>query len=375
MNMKKIAILGAGISGLATAWYLHKRFGDKIQLTIIEKSYRVGGWIQTIHKEGFLFEIGPHGFRPHPDTLALIQELDLTKELIATSKEASKRYLYVDGKLQPLGPWFCLRLGLLSVLFREHKIPSTTEEDESIESFFLRRTNKKITESLIDPLVTGIFGGDYRKLSIRSNFPTLFAWEQKSGSLTRGFFRREKKKREKHSLYSFREGMETLPRALAQKLPPEIKLSTPYDEKIEADHIISCIPPKDIPKVTLTTVNLGYRCPVLPKKGYGYLIPSKEKEEILGMLWDSEIFPEQNKPHETRLCVILREASDPLKAALNALEKHLGITKEPDAHHITVARECIPQLTVGHYKRKYEGVCTIGINNCIAHAKEVASQL
>ncbi len=373
--MKKITILGAGISGLATAWYLHKQFGDKIQLTIIEKSDRIGGWIKTVEKEGFLFEIGPRGFRPHPATLSLVEELGLTKELIPANNQARKRYLYVDGKLQPLTPWFALRLGLLSVLWKERKIPPSTEEDETIESFFLRRTNRQITETLIDPLVSGIFGGDYRQLSIRSNFPTLFAWEQKYGSLTKGFFAREKKKKDKHSLYSFREGMETLPRAIAEQLPAEIKLSTPYDEKIEADQIISCIPPTDIPKVTLTTVNLGYRTHVLPKKGYGYLIPSKEKEDILGVMWDSEIFPEQNGPHETRLCVILRESPDPLKTALDALQKHLGITEKPDAHLITVAKECIPQLTVGHHERKYEGVCTIGVNNCIAHAKEVATQL
>ncbi|NGX53978.1 MAG: Protoporphyrinogen oxidase [Chlamydiae bacterium] len=369
---KHILILGAGISGLSTAWYLHKRFKDDIKLTIVEKSNRVGGWIQTINKEGFLFERGPRGFRPHPTTLALVNELGLDKELIHAEPAAKRRYLYMNQKLQPITPPFLFRLGLLSVLWRERKIPPSTEEDESIESFFLRRTNRRLAETLIDPLTTGIFGGDYRKLSIRSCFSTLHEWEQQHGSIIRGMLAtRKTRTKSKGPLCSFREGMETLPRRLAEKLPAEIKLSS-SPEGIEADHTISCLPPPDLPRTTLTTVSLGYRTPILKKRGFGYLIPSKEKETILGVTWDSEIFPIQNRENQTRLCVILRESEDPLRTAQEALERHLGITAAPDVHEINLAKNAIPQLTVGHHKREYEGVCSVGINNCIVHAEKVA---
>ncbi len=83
--------------------------------------------------------------------------------------------------------------------------------------------------------------------------------------------------------------------------------------------------------------------------------------------------PEPGKP-DPALCVILRESKDPLQTAREALERHLDITAKPDVYEINVAKNAIPQLTVGHHKREYERVCTVSLNNCIIQAKKTASQ-
>ena len=325
-----ITILGGGISGLATAWHLR----DQAEVTIVEKSPRLGGRIQTIQKKEFFFERGPRGFRPHPATLALIRELGLEKELIRAHPASRKRYLYLNGRLQRVNLPFLFRHGLLTALWNDHKAAPSQTEDETIEQFFLRRTNRKLTENLIDPLTVGLFGGDYRNLSMKRCFPKLWEWEKHYGSLLKGVLANRKSHHQ--PLLSFRGGMETMVRTLARKLPAEIKLSTTGN-----GGDFSCFPPPDLPHLTVTVVNFGYRSPVLKKRGSCYLVPSSEKSPVLGVIWDSEIFP---VARQTKLCVILRhEPENPYDIALENLKRHLGITQRPDVYDIHGVKNGLPQ--------------------------------
>lgn len=152
---------------------------------------------------------------------------------------------------------------------------------------------------------------------------------------------------------------------------PHIKLKLSNGTTIEADHLFLAIPPaplkKLIPEVSListgsvASINVGYSKNLLPKKGFGYLIPSQEEEDILGMVFDSSAFPHQNKAREeTRITIMIGGKKHPFvdtysketleDIALKALKKQLLISTRPDALHISILKNAIPQYFVGHEK-------------------------
>ena len=178
----KVLIVGGGITGLAAAWYIKKKNPD-CHITLLEKSNRLGGSIQTHRENGLLFELGPRTFRlgASPKLLQLINDLGLD---ILISKTDSTRYLLYKGALR--SSLFFLPM-LLPHLFKEPFIKPTEKKDESIYDFAARRFSPKIANTLFDPLALGIYAGDIRRLSMRACFPTLFEWEQKQGSLLKGF--------------------------------------------------------------------------------------------------------------------------------------------------------------------------------------------
>ena len=236
-----------------------------------------------------------------------------------------------------------------------------------------------------------------------------------------------------YSLFSLKEGMETLTTALENGLKEHIIVSNGAKAlhfqsdgieielsdgtRLKADHLYSTLPAaalatllaphtqalgkklKSIPAASLAVVNLGYRSPVLKKRGFGYLIPSSEKQEILGVVWDSCVFPQQNRdPNETRLTVMMGGAHQPqivstddsqiMEIALDSLSKHLGVDAEPDAVGIKRITEAIPQYVLGHIQKVKEieaaaaslsdrltilgsSFYGVSVNDCIAKAKEV----
>ncbi len=160
--MRHIVILGAGISGLSTAWFLKKRFGKEIALTIIDKSKRPGGWMQTSHTGGFLFEQGPHSCRATGAglaTLQLAEELGLQDHVVTADPASHIRYLYHNQSLQrlPTGPLSCLfsplMKGIIPALIRDWRTPPGNQDDESIYDFFSRRFGPSIAERFADYLL------------------------------------------------------------------------------------------------------------------------------------------------------------------------------------------------------------------------------
>lgn len=387
----RIVILGAGISGLALAWALQRRYGSEIALTLVEASPRVGGWIRTFDQEGFLFDIGPRACRPDgaEATLNLIEELGLQSSLIHASPAAKQRYLYTKGKLEPL-PTSLFRFltspltrPMLWRLFNEWRVGRGAEE-ESIHAFISRRLGAHTADLLFDPLTLGIHAGDSRVLSMKACFPKLVEWERSAGSLTRGFLRSRRQPASKNGcLFSLVGGMQELVDALGAQLAADIRLGMralaiqgnrvllSTGESLLADRIYTALPAsaaadvlaeaapqssrllKTIPANTVTVVNLGYRSPQLALEGFGYLIPSCERESILGVVWDSSVFPQQNRWRgQTRLTVMIAGAkSDAKDVACEAVERHLGIRRRADVSVITVAPHAIPQYTLGHLDR------------------------
>lgn len=342
----KVLVLGGGISGLSAAWALSRKFPNA-QITLLEKSSRLGGVIETKREGEFLYELGPRTFAFHrsKSLLQLIQEVGLEKELIFS--KGGKRYLYQQGRLQTI-PIFSL---LPRLLFCR----KSDQEDESIYEFAKRNFNRKIAETLFDPLTLGIYAGDIRKLSMRSCFPKFWEGAFFSGMKTGG-------------LFTLRRGMGSLIEELQKQLPVEFVFNTTVESigaqfvaangKIwEADQIVSTLPAAAIGSLlgehfttqSLWVVNLLFKEKVLKKKGYGYLIPTREKEALLGMVWDSSIFPELNQG--TVLTALIRpETEDPIAAALDAIRRHLRIDAIPETRSY-FASNAIPQFEVGYWQK------------------------
>lgn len=409
--MKHFVILGAGLSGLATAWFIRKR-NPSCQVTLLEKSDRVGGWIQTVKKGGHLFELGPRGFRPKGLgvlTKELCLELGLDKEWVFASTDAKKRYLLLEGKLQSLSPWMlCKKIGLRG-LINDLKHPAGEEEDETIDSFFSRHFHPSFMKDIVSPCLQGIFGGDCKHLSIKSCLPLIYQWQTKKGSLLKAIW--NQKRSSEPPLISFEKGMETLPLKLAEGLTIHFNVQIQKIEEkkvvtssgtIEGDHMIctlplpslsECLPSAyavlhPLPFVSLTTVSLSFSVPVLRKSGFGYLVACEKEKGLLGMTFDSAVFPQQNRGAETRLCALLRGIFSEKEALLvtkEALSKHLKIKESPEHVWIQNSSYAVPQFPVGFQKRLRslspslafvgQSYGAIGVNGCIHQAHLVAQKL
>lgn len=368
----KIRIVGGGITGLAAAWYAQKRF-QQASITLYEKQNRLGGWIQTSFEGGFLFEKGPRTFQASRSGAlkALIDELGIPT--IASSPHAKKRFIYHKGKLRSIGSFIPM---LIPYFVRELFIKPRDKGDESIYSFASRRFSPRIAKLFFDPLTLGIYAGDIHKLSIRSCFPALHKMEQKYGSLVRAGLKGKSSKQK--GLFTIKSGMQTLVDQLEKQLKCEFVLNKEVErvskdhviidgERVGADLVLDARPP-NLPKNSIWVVNLGYNQDILQKKGFGYLVPSMEGESVLGVIFDSSIFPEQNQPHQTRLTAMVRsQEKEPKKRVLNALKTHLGIDETPALCSQFLAFEAIPQFCVGC------GVeANISVDACIRRGRDLA---
>lgn len=334
LSHSPVKIKGAGIRGLALAYFLKQQ---GIPSVIYEASHRAGGWIRTIEAEGFLFEAGPRGFRAGPTALKMIRDLGLQEKLITADPLAKKRFLYHKGKLCSMAPFMPrLCLGLIKDLI----LPRETEE-LSVREYFTRRLGAWCMDHLIDPLTAGIYAGDTRRLSAQKCFPSLT-----QGSILKGLVSQSK-----FPLVSFQEGMQTLVNRLME------------DQEIQwgvSDAICDwdCTPNPKEEAVSLVAVNMGWKELDLKVKGFGYLIPSVEKEPILGAVFDSCSFPSQNRtPHEGRITVMMGGAAYPeaidlpdeeIKSiAWKAMSRHLRLTQPPELMIVHKARKAILQPVIG----------------------------
>lgn len=198
-----VVILGGGIGGLSTAYYLLKSSTHKVVL--IEATNRLGGWIRSERQpSGLVLEQGPRTLRPVGEaglnTLNLIEELnqcDKVKPILPSHPAAKNRFIYTLGKLHALPtsiksifevqPPFTKSLS--NILFHEWKATAKYVEDDSIYNFVKRRFGSEIAEYAVSPLICGICGGDSKKISVNFLLSDMFEKEQKYGSITKAYLR------------------------------------------------------------------------------------------------------------------------------------------------------------------------------------------
>ncbi|CAM3984506.1 protoporphyrinogen oxidase [Saccharibacillus endophyticus] len=206
---QRILVLGGGISGLASAFYLAKQAkeqGISLEITIVEESEQLGGRLRTENREGCLIEKGPDSFIARKTAiLDLTAELGLTGELVPTNPNAKTSYILHKGKMHPMPMGFILgiptklspfiRTGLISPMGKlraalDLVLPKKQGKgDEALGDFIERRLGKEVLERITEPLLAGIYAGDTRSLSLNATFPQFKAMEEREGSLIKGMAR------------------------------------------------------------------------------------------------------------------------------------------------------------------------------------------
>ena len=349
--MTRIVVVGAGISGLATAYRLRQAL-PAAHITVLEQRDRPGGTIWTEERDGFRVEVGANGFLDTKlSTLALCHELGLGGRLVPAGDSAGRnRYLFWEGKLQALpGGWRAFlgsgllswrgKLRLLSEPFRRRR---RCGADESVAAFARRRAGREAADVLADALVTGIHAGDPALLSVRAAFPRLCAYEEQYGSVFRGMLAAALRRRAEAAargqvsatgkMWSFREGLRLLIETLQGRLQGQLCLGaavtrlekgvaeghrpcwTVYGEGQErwtADAVVLTCPAHrqaavlhdldrgladeiaGIVSNKVAVVALGYRRDDVPGdlQGFGYIAPQRTRRDVLGVQWCSSIFP------------------------------------------------------------------------------------
>lgn len=408
----RIAVLGGGLTGLSASWFLQEAGFD---VRLFEQGSRTGGLVQTINREGFLFELGPYTMRggDYPSTAKLIKALGLESQLLFPSSSDIKRYVYADGSLQAVPSrlhhlfFSPLTKGLFRSLIKDWRHLPQLNGDESISCFFERHFGQHVVDYLVDPFVSGIYAGDSKRLSLQACFPSLKTMEEENGSLLKSFFKSKKKKKTSFELpqlakvpcFSFKEGMQTLTDALTNKLAQRVHLNQQIvalkktDKKLKIvtfngeerlfDYIISTMPAyqlasvlgyselKDLQFSSVVSVHFGYHKDLLKKKGFGHLSLFNPSSPVLGMIWGSSLFPTRSlSKNATCLSIMLGGARHPsveglsdetlIQFSLQAVFEQLGITEEPDVHFVHRANHAIAQYEVGYEEWKKEVLKRIG---------------
>jgi oxygen-dependent protoporphyrinogen oxidase len=427
MNKISVGIIGGGISGLAAGHFLKSRLGEQLDLTIFEKEDRLGGTIGTTRKDGYLADWGPNGFLDRePLTLEFISEIGLGEKLYPSNTLSEKRFIYRNRKLWEISanPIKFMKSGLLSPGGRarialEYFVPRKSgAADESIFAFVARRIGREAAETLIDPMVSGIYGGDAEKLSLGACFPVMEQMERDFGGLIKAMIKKRKdnKKSGKKGgpagpsghLTSFRGGLFTLVEHLEKLLSAHIRkgvevrtierrdrqiLIDTTDGIYAFDQVIIATPSyvaagflrplskeaaddlADIPYSNLAVACQGYKIEEIgmPLDGFGFLVPHNQRLDILGSIWTSVIFPEQTPEGHALFRTMLGGARNNSiielgeerlgELAHENLSKIMGIKAKPSFQEIIIWKDAIPQYTLGHrdrLKRIEAGLDAIG---------------
>ena len=426
-NPVQALIVGAGISGLTTAFALRKA---GIDARIVDGASRPGGLIQSMRRDGYLVECGPQSFSGNASLTSICRDLEiLDRRILADSK--APRFVLINGALEkvPLGPGLLVsplmgggtRTALFRDVFGRSEAP---DSDESVASFIRRKFSPTLLDRLVGPFVSGIYAGDPEKLSLRAAFPILYEAEQTSGSVLRGLLKvmkaRKAKRgplpREKPTLQTFREGNDTLVRALAEKLGAYLSLEAevisirPLDpgrepktprfrvglhtpsgtEFLETERLVLAVPTDRAGKLLaplgrafesqlrtvdysgVAVVSLGYRKEDVghPLDGFGFLVPRSSGLTVLGTVWNSSLFPGRAPGHHVLLTSFVGGATNPdatkqpadqLVALVHREIKPLMQLREgPVFSNVSVWPRALPQYNLGHTARM------AAINNCRA---------
>ena len=406
--MRKVAVIGAGITGLSAAYELQKR---RCTVRLFESSPRAGGVIRSERQAGFLCEYGPSSMRlMRPEVEALLHELDLSGEIIEADPHRNKRFILRNGKptaiaASPLGiaasPLLSipakLRLAIEPFIARWK-----SESDESVADFVGRRFGREALANIAGPLITGIYAGDVERLSMKYAFERIWRMEQDHGSVIRGAAREASKRKRRGGSTGFRiislkEGLESLPKALGSLLGRSLltevelisirksaqwQLSWRKDGREGNDGfdaLVLALPSfraaalpfsrklaralaflRSIPYVPITVLVTGHRREDVthPLDGHGMLVPQNERKNLLGTIFSSTMFPGRAPRDHVTLTTIVGGAHQPelvdlprrelARSVIGDLREILGVRGRSVIEKQHSWKKAIPQFEIGH---------------------------
>jgi oxygen-dependent protoporphyrinogen oxidase len=449
-------IIGAGISGLGVAARLAMQGNDVL---VLEKALHVGGTMTSERLEGYLIDFGPTTIL-HTTPLFddLVRYAGLEKEICFASAHSKQRFVVRDGAMHalPMGPGTFLTTRLFSFkakmrLLQEPFISKGGAVEESIGDFTHRRLGREFLEYAIGPFVSGVYAGDPSRLSVQWAFPKIHALEHNYGSLIKGAIKgaRDRKKRQANTgegrkdtanVFSFVHGNGSLPEAIAAKLGQRVVLGCEINRLMRDEHgfevtydgpdgpaqargrcVILAIPAyaldpymrmcnpqypgglDAIEYAPVVQIFLGFRRQQVghPLQGFGVLIPHRENNKLLGVLWMSSFLPFRAPTDHVALTAFLGGMLRPdmvaldeeelLAICLEELATLLDVRGEPQVAKLKKWPRAIPQYTLGYGKylslmETFEAntpgafLCGnfrggIAVGDCVMHSAEIASKV
>ena len=447
-----VIIAGAGLTGLTTAFYIMKQGLD---VAVLEKNDRVGGVVRTFRENGFIYEGGPNtGVLSHPEAAELFEDLRGHCKLEVADAKAKKRLIWKSGR------WHPLPSGLISAL----KTPLFTNYDklrilgepfrrkgsdpsETLEQLVIRRLGRSFLDYAIDPFISGIYAGDPSRLVTRYALPKLYALEQDYGSFIGGAVKKAFEPRDgrmrkaTREVFSAERGLASLIEGLGKTAGSDrillnaenttVRLtgegftaSTTINGKpveINAPRFVSTVDPQILPFMlpfldkneltpvttleyaAVTQVIVGFReWKGMDIKAFGGLVPSREKRNILGVLFTSSFLKERAPEGGALLSVFLGGYRKPELVGLSdgdtkelvfrELEKMLEIKDhEPEIFRIFRYKRAIPQYgksskerltAIDNIEKRFPGLTIagavrdgIGMADRIRQARMIAGEI
>lgn len=335
-----ILIIGAGLTGLTTAFHL--TYAGK-QVHVLERADRVGGQIHTFREDGFVFESGPNtGVVSYPEVAELFAALSPACQLETAHDEAKRRLIWKGNSFRALPsgllsavttPLFSLsdKFRILGEPFRA----KGTNPDESVGELAARRLGKSFLDYAVDPFLSGVYAGDPLTLVTRYALPKLYNLEQQYGGFIRGTIakaRLPKTDRDRlatKKVFSAVGGLENLAQAMGDAIgrrhitlsASDVTVSPSYsswqvtyrtaegEQLIRANKVVTTTGAYTLPallpfisKEEMNKIcNLKYAPVIQASVGirntgglrfnaFGGLVPSCEKKNVLGILFPAACF-------------------------------------------------------------------------------------
>jgi oxygen-dependent protoporphyrinogen oxidase len=436
---QRVLIIGGGISGLSAAYYLNRA---GIRPTLIEKAPQLGGVIRTTTQQGCLLEAGPDSFlSAKPAAMELIREVGLEHQVIGSNDHLRAVYILKRGKLVPLPdgmtmmvPTKLMPLVATPLLSWGTKMrmgveflrrPNGSHPDRSVYDFLRDHYGEEAIDYLAEPLLAGVYGGDPKQLSANSVLPRFVEIETKYGSLTRGVVANPRPQNSGSLFKTLKNGLGQLVDALrpsadvvhgtvesVERRAAGFRVRTNGDW-MDADQVVLAAPAVDaaglldsselagllrgIPYNSSVTLSLGYNTNVQQIKGFGFLVPKRERNYVAACTIVGNKFNHRVPDDMVLLrCFMggdaLKESDEALvRIARQELRTIMGLEALPAFHSISRWPNAMAQYTVGHKQRvqRIESILKsipglhlagnayhgIGIPDCIKMGKEAASSI
>jgi protoporphyrinogen/coproporphyrinogen III oxidase len=453
----RAVVIGGGIAGLAAVHRLVQLVSSEEPRewpVLVERRSSVGGKLLTERVDGFVVEAAADSFLSRKERgVGLCEELGLRHELIGRRPEHARTFVRKGRGLHPLPegltgtiPTNLDALSESSLLSPEAKArlaaevdlpPDTKRSDESVAGFVSRRLGPEAWANLVEPLVTGIYGGDGTQLSLQATFPQLRTLELEHGSVLRGLASAPASAGSVPPFVTLRSGMDVLVRALCSRLEGRMRAVSGrsavglrrtgegwvvgLDDRstVDVDAVILAVPAfeaasllagvdpdlaelhSEITYASSAIVTLAYREEdVPPLDGYGYVVPRVEGTDVLACTWTSRKWSGR-APEGTVLIRVYagrfggRDVTEMRDGELLGLARGelalLGISAEPILTRFHRWSRGMPQYVLGHVERverieaaleAHPGLAVagaayrgVGIPDCIRSGEEAADSV
>ena len=404
----RVAIVGGGLGGLTVARQLNLKSPDReVDVEVFEATDRVGGVIESSAADGFLRESAANGVLTHSKGGAAELARDLGIEMVAAHAAAKKRWILTGGKLRelPTNPIALAKSDILSTRgkFRllSEPLRSPLSGEPTVADFFRQRLGDEVHDRIVAPFVSGIYAGDTEELSMLAAFPKVSEVAARGG-LFRGLIAERVGSRQKGAtdgrhIAAPAGGMGAIVDRLAAKLGERIRLEEPIARierssrgvdivssggRVEHFDAVVCAVPAHvaalmfkgadaelaellatIPTAPIAAVHLGYKRSDVghPLDGFGFLAAPSESLDVLGVVFESSVWP--NRAPSDRVLVrvmiggrrrpelVARSDSEILEIARSSCEEILAVRGRPVHENLVKWPRAIAQYTVGHRER------------------------